>query len=76
MLRFKITEEALIDVFSPHSTPPNGRLCVEGLPDPSEITLSGIDMEDGMITFFFNDNSWKVTDAKVTFTSPPQKECA
>jgi len=67
MLRFRITEEALIDVFGGNGIPVK---CVEGLPHPSEIVLKDVHFSPtGVLTFNFDDGKLDITDAAVRFES-------
>jgi len=74
MIRFRITSEALTDVFSPSRNPNFGMKCIEGLPSPMDIILKSVELSPtGIIEFLFDDGKEELIDAPVTFQASYQE---
>lgn len=66
MLRIRISNEALTDIFTPGVVNPNR--CANGL--PRNVTLMNVKYEKGLIEMLFDDGNWdSIEDVPVKFES-------
>ncbi len=63
MIIFKITGEAISDIFSPGI-----RRCTEGFENPGNLNLKAVSMSpSGIVQFIYDDGKEEITEQRTTF---------